>query len=436
MLKIFEGFLWAIATVFILYSGIFYTIKLKFIQFKFIHMFKNLFKKKINKNAISPFQSLMMVLGGRIGVGSIAGIALSIYLGGLGTIFWIWLIGILSAPNTFAETVLGVRYREKDEKSIYKGGPSYYLKKGLHLSNLGKIYAFIMVISQIGGFLSIQANTITKSITPYFKISSITIGIVIALVSFLIIRGGIKKISSVSSKLVPIMTIIYIGAALFISIKNIQLIPTIFIKIITSAFDIKSCDFGIIGSMIIGIQRGIFSNEAGLGTGSIAASTVETDSPASQGFVQMIGIYITTFLVCTSTAIIILTSDVSFIGNNINGIEITQQAFIYHLGNIGNAIVMISIILFAFSTILSGYYDGESNLKYLFPSISNRNVYFLKVIGCLILFVGSIVSASILWKIVNIFTAILAIINIYALMRLKQDVIFELRRYQKCDKIK
>ena len=435
MLFILDSFLWAIATIFIVYSGIMYTYKLKFIQFNFFQMFKNLFKKNSNKNGISPFESLMIVLGGRIGVGSIAGIALSIYYGGIGTIFWIWLIGFISAPNTFAETVLGVRYKEKDENNINKGGPSYYLKKGLGLSCLGKIYAIIMVFSQIGGFLSVQSNTITKSIEPYCNISSFFIGLVIAVISFLIIKGGIKKISNVSSKLVPIMTLIYIGTALVILIVNIRLVPDILISIVKSAFDFRAFGFGVLGNMIIGIQRGIFSNEAGLGTGSIAASTVEVQYPASQGFVQMIGIYITTFLVCSSTAIIILTSNVELVGGDINGIELTQQAFMYHLGSFGNIIVIVSIILFSFSTILSGYYDSESNLKYLLPTVSKKQLWWLKIVGCVILFIGSVVSAKILWQIVNIFTAILAIINIYALIKLKKDVVFELRRYNKCGKM-
>ncbi|MEG2322143.1 MAG: amino acid carrier protein [Bacilli bacterium] len=436
MLKIIDSILWAIATCLIVYCGIYYTFKLKFVQFRFIKMFKNLFKKKQTKGSISPFNSLMIVLGGRIGVGSIAGIALAIHLGGIGSIFWLWLSGILSAPNTFAETVLGVKYKEYDEKNIYKGGPSYYIKKGLNKPLLGKIYAIVMLISYVGGCLSIQANTITKSINPYFKVSPIVIGIIISLISFLIIAGGIKKISSASAKIVPIMTLLYVSVAIFVVIKNFNILPYIFIQIVKEAFNFKALGFGIFGNMIIGIQRGIFSNEAGLGTGAIAASTVDVHFPAQQGFVQMLGIYITTFFVCTATAIIILTSNIPMTDGMINGIEMTQQAFIYHLGSLGNIVVIISIILFAFSTILAGYYDGESNLKYLFPSINKKGLFLLKIISIIILLIGCLASPTILWQFVNIFTALLAIINIYALIKLKKDVIFELRRYRKCAKIK
>lgn len=424
MLKIIDSILWAIATILMVYSGVYFTYKLKFVQFNFKEMFKNIIKKE--DNSISPFESLMMVLGGRIGVGSIAGIALAIYLGGIGSIFWMWLIGFISAANSFSETTLGVKYQEKD-KNLYKGGPSYYIKNGLNNKKLGRFYALIIVISQVFGFLSIQANTITNSI----NINPIISGLVITLVSFIIINKSTKQLFKISSKLVPIMTLIYIIASIFIIICNIDQIPNLLKSIISEAFNFKSLGFGVLSSFIVGIQRGIFSNEAGLGTGAIAASTVKTAFPVSQGYVQILGIYITTFLICTATALVILTSNINFLGNNLNGIEITQNAFIYHLGNVGNIIVIISIVLFAFSTILAGFYDAESNLKYL----TNKTSY-LKLIICFVLFISSIIPAKTIWEIVNILTALLAITNIYALIKLKKDIIFELRRYKECGKMK
>ena len=377
----------------------------------------------------------MMVLGGRIGVGSIAGIALAIYLGGVGSIFWMWIIGFISASNAFAETVLGLKYKEKDEQNIYKGGPSYYLKNGLKNNGLGKIYAYIIIISQIIGFLSIQSNTITKSITNFLNIKPIIIGIIIMVLSMIIFNHGTKKIFKVSSKLVPIMTLIYLIASLIIILGNWNYLPLVFETIIKEAFNFKALGFGVLGTMIVGIQRGIFSNEAGLGTGAIAASTVDADFPVSQGYVQIIGIYITTFLICTATALVILTSDVAFIKDNLNGIEITQNAFIYHLGNLGNIVVVLSIILFSFSTILSGYYDAQSNLKFL-TKINNKKIFLLKFVSCFVLLISAVVSANLIWQIVNVLTAILAIINIYAIMKLKKDVIYELRRYKECAKMK
>lgn len=435
MVKVLDSVLWAMATVFIVFSGLYFTWKLKFIQFRFRAMFQNLFPKD-KVEGISPFQSLMIVLGGRIGVGSIAGVALAIHLGGLGSIFWMWLSGLIAAPNTFAETVLGVRYKEKDQNHIYKGGPSYYLQNGLKKPNLGKLYAIILLFSYIGGCLSIQANTITSSLVPYLPLPTWVFGIILCLLTMMIIFGGIEKISKVSSFLVPIMTLIYLLASFVIVITHLSILPNVFMSIIKSAFNVKAFGFGVLGSMIVGIQRGIFSSEAGLGTGAIAASCVDVDLPARQGFVQMLGIYITTFLICTATAIAILTSNVNVGGTGINGIEITQQAFMHHFGTLGNIIVIVSIILFAFSTVLSGYYDGESNLKYLYPKNNQRKILLLKIISSGILLLGSILSATLLWQFVNIFTALLAILNIYALWGLRKEIIFEWKRYEKCGKIK
>ena len=430
-MKLLDSILWASATILILYSGIFYTFKLKFVQFRFIDMFKNLFKKTDSK--VSPFESLMIVLGGRIGVGSIAGIALSIYLGGVGSIFWMWIIGFISAPLSFSETILGIKYQKKVNDE-YIGGPSNYLKYGLNKPNLSKLYSFIIVFSYIGGFLSIQANTITTSIVNYININPLIIGITLALISFIIILGGVNNISKVSKYLVPIMSLIYILASFFIIVINYEKVPLVFMNILSDAFNFKSFGFGVISSMIVGIQRGIFSNEAGLGTGAIAASCVNSN-PASCGFVQMIGIYITTFLICTATALVILTTD-NLDVNVINGIELTQEAFIMNLGSLGNIVVILSIILFAFSTVLSGYYDGEASLKSIFPNISKNKLLILKIVTFVVILFGSITKANLIWSFVNILTSLLAIINSYALIKLYKEVVFEYKRYNKCGKIK
>ena len=223
------------------------------------------------------------------------------------------------------------------------------------------------------------------------------------------------------------MIIGYILIALYCIITNINLIPNIFINIIKSAFNIKSFFTGFIPTLIVGIQRGIFSNEAGLGTGSIASSTVNTNNYEKQGYIQMVGVYITTLLICTSTALIILTSDYTTLNiKDINGIEITQYAFTYHLGNVGNYLVFLSIILFSFTTILTGYYDGESCLKYFFKDIKKIYLLILKILTILVLFIGCLIKASSIWLFVDILVACEAIINIYALVKLRKRVIYNL----------
>lgn len=422
----FNRIIWLIASSLLILCGIYFTFKFRFIQFRVSKIFKSLTIKNKNTETIKPFSSLMMVLAGRIGVGSIAGVAISIYYGGIGSIFWMWISSILGASLTFLETVLGMIYQKKDTDFIGKGGPSYYIKYGLNNKNLGNIYAIIILITDIIGFISIQTNTITHSIQEIVNIDSKIIGMVISLIVLIIIIGGAKRIANFSSKMVPTMTLLYLFICLIIIITNIDKIPLIFINILKSAFNFKSVSGGILGSMIIGIQRGIFSSEAGIGTGAIAASTTQAstnEEKIAQGYTQMLGIYITTFLICTSTALILLTSNISnLIFKNLNGIELVQISFTQHLGSIGNYFVFLIIFLFAFTTILSSYYNGESSLKY-FIEKPNKSLKFLKLCTLISIFFGAISSSNIIWNFIDSFVGILAIINIYAIIKLKDKVI-------------
>ena len=407
-------------------SGLYFSFKLKFVQFRFIKMFKSLFIKNKEQETIKPFESLMMVLAGRIGVGSIAGIAISIYYGGVGSIFWMWVSSLLATSLTFVEIILGMIYQKKDTNSISKGGPSYYIKYGLNNKLLGNIYAVIIILTDIFGFISIQTNTITHSIQEIINIDSKIIGVVLSILVIIIIIGGVKRIANFSSKMVPTMTLLYLFICLIIIIINIDKLPNIFLTILKSAFEFKSISGGILGSMIIGIQRGIFSNEAGIGTGAIASAATKTSSrkeKLAQGYTQMLGVYITTFLICTSTALILLTTNTTNLNiNNLNGIEIVQYAFTNHLGSIGNYFVFIIIFLFAFTTILSSYYNGESSLKYFIENPKNI-LKVLKILTCISIILGAVSKSNIIWNFIDIFVGVLAIINIYALIKLKDDVI-------------
>lgn len=431
MIDIINKILWAIATVFIVVYSLYYTFYLFFIQFDFKRMIREILKKNNGEKGLTPFQALMMTLGGRIGVGSIAGVSLAIYIGGVGSLFWLFTISFFTAILAFAETVLGIKYREYNG-SLYNGGPSYYIKNGLKNRRLGSIYAIIIIISYIGGFLGIQANTIVKSLGNIIFVPNYIIGIIIVLITLFIIFGGIKKIADVTSKIVPFMCAFYLLIAIYVFIVNIDIMPNILFNIIKSAFNFESFIGGFIATFIVGIQRGIFSSEAGLGTGSIAASTSGGTSSVSQGYIQMFGIYITSFVICGSTAIIILTSNYQqFLFNDINGIEIANNAFKYHLGNIGNIVLFLFILLFSFSTILTGYYYSESSLKYFFNKINNIYIILLKIITLIVLFIGSIISSTTLWALVDILVAIMAIINLYALVKLKKEVKNELIYYKK-----
>lgn len=423
MIVITNKLLWAVASALIIISGIYFSLKFKFIQLNVKKILTSTFVNDKKNKGLSPLSTLMLTLAGKIGVGSIAGVALAIYIGGPGTIFWMWVMALISASNTFAETYIGILYKEKDEDNIYKGGPSYYIKNGLNKKNLAIFCAILIIICYLVGFIPIQANTITKSINEIITINPIIIGLILCSFSAFIIFGGIKKISNVSNKLVPAMTFLYLLVAGIIVIKNITLIPNILLTIISDAFNLKPFFAGFMSTLIIGIQRGIFANESGLGTGSIASSATSDSNPIKTGYVQMLGIYITTLLICTSTALIIMTSNYNTINfTDINGIEITQYAFTYHLGNIGNIIIFISILFFAFSTILTGYYYIESNLKFFKAKISHKQLIIVKIITIIFLFIGCLISSEQLWDIVDCLVAMLAIINIYALIKLRHKI--------------
>lgn len=424
MLEYIHKISWAIATIFLLFSSVYFGIKLRFLQCNLKKMLQNICKKNNDKDSITPFQTLMMVLAGRIGVGSIAGVALAIVLGGMGSIFWMWVIGFLSAILSFVETFLGIKYKVKDEGHIYMGGPHYYIERGLQKRNLAYLYCIFVFLANVIGFLTIQANTITKAVNEMVPISPMFIALVMSIFTSFIIFGGIQRIASISSKLVPFMTFIYVGFSLLIVFRNVEQIPLLFQTIFREAFSLKPFFSGFLPCIIIGVQRGIFSSEAGLGTGAIAASTTSSNDALGQGYLQMIGVYITTMVICTSTAFVIFLSPYETLNLvDLNGIEITKFAFEFHFGSFGTILVFSSIILFSFSTILASYYDGESCLKYMRKRVGKMELFILKIGTIILLFIGAMVPSVSLWNYVDIMVAYLAIINTYAMFKLRNKVI-------------
>lgn len=426
MFKILTDILWSIAILFLLGGGLYFSIKLSFPQLKLTKLFKGF--KGDNKSNISPFKSLTMSLAARVGVGSLAGIALAIYIGGPGTIFWIWITGIITSINSFCESYMGTKYQEKDGNA-YKGGPSFYIRRGLNNKKLASIYAILIIIAYIFGFMTIQANTIATSIHEYYQIEPIIVGIILAVISAYSIMKGLDRIVSITSKLVPVMGIGYLLLSVIIIIMNINKIPTVLLEIVTSAFNIKSISGGVISTFLIGIQRGVFSTEAGLGTGSIASSCSHSEDKISLGLMQILGIYFTVFIVCTSTALLILTSDYQTLTfENMNGIELTQYALNYHLGKTGIIVLILSVISLAYSTIVAGYYYGECCLKYLFREISSKYINLLKIITIILLLIGSVANATLLWNTVDVLVAVLSIINMYALIKLRKEIIVDYKQ--------
>ena len=394
-MNLINKLLWSITIVLMILSGIYYTVKLKGIQFKLGNIIKSI--KNNDNSKITPFQTLSMTLAGRIGVGSLSGVALSIYLGGEGTILWMWIISFIVCPLSYLESYLANHYHIKINNE-YIGGPAFYISRGLNNKKLASLYAVILIITYIFGFLSIQSNTITKSITNLININPIIIGIIIGILSTIIMFRGVDKIGKFLEKLVPIMSITFILASLYILIINYRLLPNLFFRIFNSALNIKSFGFGVISTFIIGIQRGIFCNEAGCGTGSIASASSYSSNSDKQGKIQMFGIYFTTLIICSLTAFVIILSNYNTNLTDINGIEITNYAF----------------------NLIAGYYYSDTNLKYLTNSYKYNNI--LKIITIIVLILSSVVRPYYIWNFVDILLAILAIINIYSLYKFRNKL--------------
>lgn len=418
MLMSINKILWGIVTIAIVIVGVYFSKKLNFIQFNLKGMLKAFINSNENKNGINTFSTFLMTLAARIGVGSIAGVALAIYIAGPGSLFWMCIISVLTSVISYCETYLGIKYRKKDNE-VNNGGPFYYIETGLKSKVLSVVYTIFMLVTCTFGFISIQANTIVKSMDNLFTLNHLFVGIMLSIIIFYIIFRGINVIIKIISTLVPFMLLFYFSFAFFIIFKNINNIQYIFSNILSSAFNVKSFSTGFLLSAITGIQRGIFSSEAGLGTCTIASSLSQNKDIRKQCFIQMLGVYITSIFVCGITGLVILNSNYymnSF--SDVNGIEITKYAFSYNIGTIGDYVIFITIFLFSLSSIISCYYDGEVCFKYL----GFKNVLILKIITVVIIFVGSITSSLFLWEFIDIFIAIMAIINIYTIFKLKDKI--------------
>ena len=400
---------WYIASILIIYSGIKYSIKYRFIQFKISKIISAI--KSKSKNDVSPLSSLSMSLAAKIGVGSLSGVALALYFGGIGSIFWMCIISLIVSINTYVECILGIKYRDKVGKRFI-GGPSFYIKKCLNNKYLSVFYGFLIIVTYSGLFLSIQSNTIV-SVLSFFDIDTSLIVILLSLAIFIIIKKGTNNIFLVDSILVPIMLIIYLVLGIYVIINSNNIFE-IFRLMIHNAFSLKS----IIPVFLVGMQRAIFISESGIGTSAISASACDND-PSKQGMLEILGIHLTTFIVCFITFLIIITSNYNLIDfGNINGIEIVMYAFNFHFGKFGRIILSIITILFAFSTIISGYFFGENNVRIF--THNKKIINLFKIFVILIVFISGYVSPNILWNLTDYFIAILAIINISSILRINK----------------
>lgn len=413
--------------------GIYFTLRTGFVQFRlFPDGLKQIMEKNENKSAMSSFQALMISTASRVGIGNIAGVATAISAGGPGAVFWMWLIAVLGSASAFVESTLAQVYKVKHGEE-FRGGPSYYIQKALGQRWLGIIFSISLIACFAYGFNTLQANNIVSALSYYFggEYPSIAIpamiGLVLAGFTGYIIFKGQKYIAFISSILVPVMALFYMALGFYIIVKNIGILPATIAMIFKSAFDFESFSGGLMGSAILwGIKRGLFSNEAGMGSAPNAAAAAQVSHPAKQGLVQMISVFIDTLLICSTSAFIILLSGVDYTA--LKAMPLVQQAVSSQVGEWGITFITISVFLFAFSSIIGNYYYTESNVMF----IQNRPDGSLTIfrITCVIaVFLGSIAGYDLAWNIADVLMGVMALINITAILLLGNTAVLVLKDY-------
>lgn len=417
-------------------AGIFFTIGSKFVQLRWIpEMFRAIGEKpetlENGKKGISPFQAFAISAGSRVGTGNIAGVATAIVLGGPGAVFWMWIIAFIGAASAFIEATLAQVYKVPDEEGGYRGGPAYYITKGLNQKWLGIVFALLITVTFAFVFNTVQSNTIAESLKTQYNVSPIITGVILAIITAIIIFGGVRSIATLSSIIVPVMAIIYIGLVAVILIFNYDQIIPMIATIIKNAFGFEQATGGAIGAAVLqGIKRGLFSNEAGMGSAPNAAATAAAPHPVKQGLIHSLGVFFDTMLVCTATAIMILLyTGLEFGENAAQGVAVTQSALNEHLGSAGGIFLTIAITLFAFSSVIGNYYYGQSNMEFLWE---NKTVLFIfRCLVVVLVFVGAVVKTETVWSTADVFMGLMAIVNLVAIIGLSNIAFAVMNDYQR-----
>jgi len=430
-----NGILWNHLLIYLLlFGGAWFSYRLKLIQFRhFTHMFK-LMRSSNNsdKSGISSFQALMTSLAARVGTGNLAGVAIAISLGGPGAIFWMWVIALLGMVTGFSESLLGQLYKVRDANGEYRGGPAYYIKMGLNKPWLAVLFSICLFVGYGFVFSSVQANTMADALNNVYQIDTMISGTVIVLIALPIVLGGVRTIARASSILVPLMGVSYLLIALVICLVNIEKIPSIFLLIFNSAFGLQEAGGGAVGAAILnGIKRGLYSNEAGSGSvpHAAACATPNPNHPAVQGYIQMLGVFIDTIVVCSATAFMILLA----LGpetSELTGIRLTQFAMTEHVGSWGNHFVTIAICFFCFTSIIANYVYAENNLHY-FKLDNNAGRWGFTAIFLSFTFWGTVAALPDVWALADLSLGLMTLINVGVILVLTPTIISVTKDYNK-----
>lgn len=420
-------------------AGVYFTIRTKGVQFRLIKdgirsMLEKAGTDEKGQKKVSSFQALMISTASRVGTGNIAGIATAIVTGGPGAVFWMWLMALIGGASAFIESTLAQIYKVRGEDGMFRGGPSYYMEYALGKRWMGILFSFLLIICFAYGFNGLQAYNMSSALEYYVPDYSDTagpmlVGLVIAAATALVIFGGAHRIGFFSSVIVPVMAGFYIFIGLVTMFMNITQLPKVFLMIFENAFDVHAVTGGFAGSaVVIGIKRGLFSNEAGMGSAPNASASADVDHPVSQGLVQVISVFIDTILVCSSTAMMIFVSGVEGVSGVMDGIPFVQAAISANVGEWGIHFITFSIFAFAFSSVIGNYFYAESNILFI---KNNKTVLFLFRLTCIVVvFLGAQADFSLVWNLADITMGFMAVVNIIAIFLLGNIAIKALRNYE------
>ncbi len=438
VLEKLNGILWGPVTIVLLFgTGFLLTVMVKVIQVrKFGYAWTLISGKYDNpddEGEISHFQALSAALSATIGTGNIAGVGTAVALGGPGAVFWMWVTALFGMALKYAECLLSLRFRTVHEDGTVSAGPMYYLEKGLGWKWLGTLFALFAAVASFGIGNMVQANSVAEPVREYFGIPKLATGLIIGGLVFIVIVGGIRRIGQVASRLVPLMALFYVSGSLWVIATHLTAVPAALERIFIEAFTGTAATGGFAGAAVaqairFGVARGVFSNEAGLGSAPIAHGAAQTREPVREGLVAMLGPFIDTIVICTMTALVILVTGVYTSGET--GAVLTARAFDSGLPGIGGYIVAIGIILFAFSTAISWSYYGDRSVEYLFgPDLGPRMVTPYRVLFCILLPVGACTELTMVWTLSDVTNALMAWPNLIALVGLSPLVVRTTREY-------
>ncbi|PIC95402.1 sodium:alanine symporter family protein [Sporosarcina sp. P26b] len=412
-----NNFIWTYVLIgLLLAAGLYFTIRTKFVQVRlFREMFRLIVEKKDSNDGVSPFQAFTISAASRVGTGNVAGVALAIGIGGPGAVFWMWVIALIGMATAFIESTLAQVYKVKDGDT-FRGGPAYYMQKALGWRKLGIVFAILLTMCFGFIFNAVQSNTISQSFTDVFGIPHWAVGVGLIVLTAVIVFGGVQRIVKVTQTIVPVMATFYIIVALYIVILNITEVPAMIALIVEHAFGIKEIMGGGIGmAMMQGVRRGLFSNEAGMGSVPNAAATANVSHPAKQGLVQSLGVFFDTIIICSATAFIILLGGLYQSGET-NGILLTQASMEVHVGAWAPYFIAVAIMFFAFSSIIGNYYYGETNIEFINANVMWKRIYQVLVLA--MVFFGAVAKVQIVWDMADLFMGLMAIINLVVILLL------------------